>query len=1053
MSNKTWSSTIFNDVMSAVGTNILTTSNLTYSDIDTVKNNIKCTGKYSCNDCGVCSLDVWSTDPTTQCTNSQGNWVNCTDKSLITLSNGQMLQFNDGSEDQDTHTDSDDDDCCIFSPYGGCAGYKCRIVHNSKYTLTQGVPDGETTCQVGNNKSPYITCASGCNISSGTTDWLIADYPTNTQYNAGSVNCAFNYDFSTYNYSTISTHSSWILNMVQDTNGFPYSQIRDRNVMYGLIFDFYNQIYNQAPYNQNLPPELLTLDIFSDQLNSKLNSYIGIYNPCYPDITNFNNINTALISNYLIMPYPLYDSVNSKYYIRYSVSLSVVKNYTSTDLDQMSNDFLQNLYRDEKGLANDQSTNSQWNLKKPTFKNTKEATQYNSIFNNKQDIQSYTYIDFTSTNYNAFYSDSLVINNPQNYLFATFNFVCEIETWSPVLAILFQIAEIDLLPIYKTIQNDCSDPIHRTPFSIPLSVWNTCSLPNAPTTCEQISNLLNKDCPITYNPPPYLDRTYADRYFLTGNAKPCYCLNSTLMPNSERTFANKAALCFDKNCNENIRSQFDLTDANCSQYCTTVWSWLNASGEDQGSSVNLDQLRYEQICGKNFDPYTPNSYNKNIIIFGSITCLISSGFVYINCIKKGFSISSTIIFSVLTFIIFGLITGFLSRDLAAKGMCESKNNFVCKSRITNLTLPKTFCNYYLKCECNFDNDCPQGCDCITESCIPSNNTRKVVEKKENYIDIPSVVSITICTLLSIGIFYNANIIYKWNINKYLLILLIVSLGIALIFFISRKSRTDTDFVGICCPGTCGPVNNCGLDGCSDNSYCNSGKCPDGMVCCNNMCAYSCVNNIPIYNFSFNCPLTNSLQVNQITTIPNSLQDKVSYYIYFQYNTITYYLISSIINFSPTNNSGTLYLYSNTTPVLWNYNNNMIYFSGDTYPYSQNTYIIAQDISNQTVNSTCGNVIINEVQNLNYLGAPSLLYTNNSDILSYSSRFIISNNTIFSIDANCYIIPDTNNYPYNIPPGYTLGQLTPRGMINNNMISLTYTTDSSLASVWTISTNS
>jgi hypothetical protein len=113
---------------------------------------------------------------------------------------------------------------------------------------------------------------------------------------------------------------------------------------------------------------------------------------------------------------------------------------------------------------------------------------------------------------------------------------------------------------------------------------------------------------------------------------------------------------------------------------------------------------------------------------------------------------------------------------------------------------------------------------------------------------------------------------------------------------------------------------------------------------------------------------------------------------------------------------------------WNYNTRNKTISGTVKNSNQEVYLSAFDLSNSSI---CGN------SSQTYKGAPSALIIDEV----YANKFIMSSTTIYSIDANAYIIPDTSFIQQNnVNRGY-LG--------NVPCITLTYTTDKELASVWTI----
>ena len=57
-------------------------------------------------------------------------------------------------------------------------------------------------------------------------------------------------------------------------------------------------------------------------------------------------------------------------------------------------------------------------------------------------------------------------------------------------------------------------------------------------------------------------------------------------------------MCFDKNCTPEVLSLFDITNGDCRTQCDTMYGWLNNGGISPSNKENLDDIKFETICGK-----------------------------------------------------------------------------------------------------------------------------------------------------------------------------------------------------------------------------------------------------------------------------------------------------------------------------------------------------------------------------------------------------------------------------------------------------------------------
>src|SRR3990167_726349 len=132
------------------------------------------------------------------------------------------------------------------------------------------------------------TCLKG-------TDWDVTDP---TDYTKGLVICSYNYDYSNFHDKKYSDFGGWIKDIYNGINPSAPNgidpamkmRIRDSNIVYALLLDLYNQMYNTGYYagtvDTDNPFYSYRLDSnFSDEYVEE--KYIDVMsqfvNPAYPD--------------------------------------------------------------------------------------------------------------------------------------------------------------------------------------------------------------------------------------------------------------------------------------------------------------------------------------------------------------------------------------------------------------------------------------------------------------------------------------------------------------------------------------------------------------------------------------------------------------------------------------------------------------------------------------------------------------------------------------------------------------------------------------------------
>lgn len=298
------------------------------------------------------------------------------------------------------------------------------------------------------------------------------------------------------------------------------------------------------------------------------------------------------------------------------------------------------------------------------------------------------------------------------------NYGAAISRLSPNLLYLIQ-QSVGAQLVYDTLGAGglCDRFVRDTNF-FPLQCFkNTCEGPQGFIGTEQCKNIVEQFCPISqiYSTPySGIEQNVTDFLFQSGVAE-CNCYDSPLAPFNIRGTGAPAALCFTTNCtgNQGFVDAFNLTDANCSQYCNTVCGWLNNPG-DQGPVQRsvLDQERFNRLCNCTISPGRQTTQVWLWVLLGGL-------FLTIVLAALGYVVSRKIWVPIVIAVLFLAVTVFLTIDLRAQGACQN-NEQVCRSNITRIRLPNSWCVYQTGCECdNFGAPCPQGGVCQNGFCVGS----------------------------------------------------------------------------------------------------------------------------------------------------------------------------------------------------------------------------------------------------------------------------------------------------------------------------------------------
>lgn len=695
-------------------------------------------------------------------------------------------------------------------------------------------------------KGPSTFCNKFYDTSTG---WVVCDY-NNSFYNNN-----FSYDQEDQ-YLNLQKWLGDIFNKINiaPTSSYPNAvasklRIRDINVIYGILFETYNQLYSTGFYSKpNVTSDFAAYDYFSfgfpsffSNLVSNMLSVISLYSQ-----TEISNV-TASLLKLLIPPFPFQGSLtppssslsnpsadsSSTPSPVYQISLQL--SYTqylafkaAQNQDTYISNLISNLLHENEGKYYPNNSSQPITPGNPVFENS--AIDFLSIVKVNNDPNYTVLTNISETDWQN------GIATPQSeyadYLFATAQVTTTVKTWSPMLMIYFQAFQTNLSFSDSTCQSMMNGTPQQPATTIPdLCFYHDCITDLNIPDCK---NIISSYCPGNYLQGDWLNLNIIEKYLLTRYNKNCKCYASTLVPPSiSPTYGNITAMCFDNNCNNQpYPSIYDLGIKTCAGQCSTLGSWINndnPSGQPPNQS-NLDTSKFNSLCGEIKKPYTPNSINVQVLVIGIVLTLFLMLLTFSFSKHRNYSTTKTNTFLIIVFIVFILFTLFLSRDLAGFGECnaEGVSKFVCTSRITKRTIPNQFCNYLLNCECSFNEECGGNCICESSTCQPIIGKRKTKEVDVRDPNIALLISSVIIMIIFPIILIYLHDDYHWGINKKLFTIIVilsslVPLGYILFSTLKKKKRIVFD----------GP---CSSLACQTSSDCESGKeCVNGNCICINGC--------------------------------------------------------------------------------------------------------------------------------------------------------------------------------------------------------------------------
>ena len=799
----------------------------------------------------------------------------------------------------------------------------------------------------------------------------------------------------------------------------PKKRLRDSNVVYALIYDFYNQLYNYGPYeSKDTVNEFRALNYDSIGMDDFITNHIGklLYK-----ITSYKleekNILTEKIKPIFKLPDVEInnDICTFTFYLNWVQTVDFKK---STNKDVFINNMANQFFRDNEGAISVNGRSPQ-TTENPEFMNA-NMQLIKAVDLSEYDIVSDILLEnFTPTNF-------------PTHIFGISQVTAQVKKWSPMLIIFMNYKN----PVLDYSPNMCGQITNDT-YLIP----NDCFTKDCALGQVECRKDLDNYCNIAYTPPyPYKVVKSGKGGLMNIASDNCKCYNSGLVPiNAGIRGGNLTAMCFDKNCSDEMRQLFAIGagTTECSNKCEELSSWKFASGNNKmRNESEMDKQRVEKICGLNLGAYQDASFNKSVLVNGIVLTVMLGLLTFSLCKHKEYQPLKISIIVGFIVLISSVLTLFLSRFLAGKYYCDSINNKAIPSCDTNIDfgplgnlsnkwkkqLPMQFCELQMNCECVSSStaSCPGGCDCFSGTCIPGDKPRKTRQVKESHPNkIIVFTSAIISVLFPIILIY----LYKdfhWGISSrtfYAIVVTLSIISISITLYLNFRKITRDVFEDECCAPKC--LNKtCGSDECGGTC----GECI-GQVCCNDNCFDRKIGDDCV-NFQKGCPLIAAKDIFYDIKSLLSGNYKISW---VDSDSQIYYLYP---DYSP-QMAGVLWLVpeQNGQPRnernYWTFDKKNMSLLGETAG-TKMISPVAQDGDN-----ICGNPATGE-----YGGAISFAFVEDNPLYN---RFILASETIFSVDANAYIIPDTNIYS-NPDRG--------RRIINGIILySLTYTSDIGKAKVW------
>lgn len=588
------------------------------------------------------------------------------------------------------------------------------------------------------------------------------DYDTNNP-NKGS--CFIRYCFFKDNSDLILLNSELSLNLKNNIGKLGISlplniqnYLLNVSLIYGLTTLFYDQIYQKVDQISN---PFINCDRLT-QLNSYLTNFTQPYTSLEYKSTDF-------------LRFPDCEQDNDNYYFIIYLSFQQILSLYDPNVPNKEV-FLIN-------LANNFLRDSEGQLSNPEFSIIDFPETIDEIQNSLQLIINNGDYSVKMTDNKVIRPNHIVQNNIDKLtlqFLLSVPYKLKIKKWSVMLISYFQNYSKQFT-YSENVLNDISKDTGTLPLDKVISKDN-----------------IIKYCPNTFTFKNGPSNFRLSSLILTSETNPeCMCYTSGLSPPGI-PYGDKASMCFNKNCNDQILQKFNLSDNICQNpdLCQEVYYWTHTDNNPDKSrnSSELNTDKFNRLCGV-INPPDTSKYNSNIIYIGIFLTILNTLFIFLISKNKNYSSFKTFICCFIILIISLVFTYFLSILLKGDYICKNKN-LVCVSKGFNkyITIPDEFCenSKNTNCECQIDEDCGQKCTCESGNCIPLEGERKFNTIKEYKIRYIQIILSLFISIIFPFLFIYASIDYEWHINKKLYITIITLLSLMPIIYIIVKTLTKID---------------------------------------------------------------------------------------------------------------------------------------------------------------------------------------------------------------------------------------------------------------------
>lgn len=259
------------------------------------------------------------------------------------------------------------------------------------------------------------------------------------------------------------------------------------------------------------------------------------------------------------------------------------------------------------------------------------------------------------------------------------------------------------------------------------------------------ANLMQQCNTLNSNPIPkcfLLQDNDANNLFLNsnGNSATCDCYRTQVKPVTDPSITNPLfdGQCFTKLCtssgegtnNPDFKDILGLGDNQCTGACPTVAKWIQ---EGVANENDIDVSRFNTLCGET--KVKPSSAKRASVWIIAVLIYVSiSALIYYTQYKKGTPLRKIFTTILITSLVLIPILTFLCLDLQGSASCANGIGGgvlpVCKSKYTNITVPRYFCDIPFKCECVVGEptqSCPSSDYlCVKGICVePMYNMNKI----------------------------------------------------------------------------------------------------------------------------------------------------------------------------------------------------------------------------------------------------------------------------------------------------------------------------------------